>query len=516
MEKASKAKDEFLANMSHELRTPMNGIIGLTRLLSEMNLSEEQRAMTSATLKSAESLLFILNDILDFSKVEAGQLVLETAALNLKSELQDVVDLLKPLADEKTIELEYLFDRSAQQYVTGDAMRLKQVVANLVGNAIKFTDRGAIRLSVATERQDDGVLTYVLMVKDTGIGMTEAVQAKLFRKFSQGDASTSRRYGGTGLGLAITRSLVEAMGGTISVVSDTARGSTFTVRLPLKPRELVRSVPGAVVAATAAPLKTESFRNLNVLVVDDHPINRLFARKLLKRMGFANIDEAVTGVEALAMITDSGWKYHCILMDCQMPEMDGFEATRQIRALEAAAGRHRLPIIAVTANAMERDRERCLGAGMDEYMSKPVNPEKMLEVLKLLLSGAADIETAVVHEPLDDPSSGDPVRLEQLFAFTDGDLAQEKDLFDVFAGSAREAIDMLKRHIDGGSSNEDWKMAAHRLKGSGAQIGADDLAAVCLVAETESQSSLEKKTLTFGMIQSEFERVDAFFKARQK
>ncbi len=386
-EAANKAKSEFLANMSHEIRTPLNGIIGLTSLLANSGLSEEHEEFVQAILRSSESLLFLLNDILDFSKIEAGELTLEEIPFNLKGNLHDVVNILSPIASKKGLVLEYKYAGDAKANVVGDPTRVKQVATNLVGNALKFTDKGRVALTVTAGPPDaKGISVYVLRISDTGIGMSLKTQASLFKEFTQGDTSTTRKYGGTGLGLAITRKLVTKMGGELTLESAEGKGTTFTVRLPLKALEGI-DTPDAQAKEFAYPVNAD-FSKYRILVVDDHPLNLMVTTQLLKRMGAVLVDQAQNGREALDRIVKAKNGYDLIFMDCQMPEMDGYETSRRIRAREKDEELKRTPIIALTANAMEGDRGLCLRAGMDDYVSTPVNPEKLYEVSCGALFGA--------------------------------------------------------------------------------------------------------------------------------
>ena len=376
-ETASQAKGEFLANMSHEIRTPMNGIVTVVEFLEETSLTEKQREFTEIIKTSSENLLTIINDILDFSKIEAGQIELEKINFNPKKELETVLKPLELKAKDKGLVLKFSIDeKNIPRVLSGDALRIKQIIINLVNNAIKFTSSGGVFITVKKQENKKYKNYLRFEVKDTGIGISQKNVHKLFKSFSQTDASSTRKYGGTGLGLAISKNLTELMGGEIGIDSRVGKGSTFWFCIPFDDKlsqgkyDEYKNIPNVI----------SSKRNLKILIVDDNAINRKVAEMTLSKLGHAT-ELAVNGREAYnKYLTD---KYDLILMDVHMPEMDGLETTSMIRKYELNhPGMPIIPIIAMTAAAMKGDKERFLESGMNDYISKPF---KIIDIEKVIL-----------------------------------------------------------------------------------------------------------------------------------
>jgi PAS domain S-box-containing protein len=380
-EAASQAKSQFLAMMSHEIRTPLNGVTGMLHLLLLNHPTLQQRHLINLAQTSAETLLRVINDILDFSKIEAGKLDVRIDVADLRETVHKACAVLGQRAIAKGLSWNLFIDSSVPQTVETDAGRLAQILGNLIGNAIKFTDTGSVGLRVTVGGEPGPTTRVMFEVSDTGPGMTSGEQQRLFTPFTRLDSFTTRRHGGTGLGLGICRHLVDLLGGTIGVRSQAGIGSVFFFELPLRVVDSGKSravQPAPETEGAASPC----LRAHRVLLAEDNAINQELARELIRLAG-CDCDCVNNGREALRAV-ESG-RYSLVFMDCMMPDVDGYGATRIIRSEEARRGTERLPIIAMTANAMAGDREACLAAGMDDYLSKPLDPASVLRMLRLWL-----------------------------------------------------------------------------------------------------------------------------------
>ncbi len=488
-EAASKAKSEFLANMSHEIRTPMNGVLGMTQLLAETDLTEKQEHYVNVLNQSGRLLMTVLNDILDYSKIEAGKLVLEQRAFSAEQAVNDVYELLKNNAYEKGILLSVNYDPICPEFLVGDAIRFRQILLNLMNNAIKFTEQGRVGVSVVCEKKNDRYVTLKVRVEDTGIGISEEAQKKLFVSFNQVDSSGTRKFGGTGLGLAISRRLVELMGGDIGVESVEGKGSVFwfNILLDIADVSIENTVSPEIQKQTdglehdvnktpdvyEVPSNDDSNIHLSgkkILLVEDNIANQLVATGMMSELGL-DVVVANNGIQALEQMASN--TFDMVFMDCQMPEMDGYEATRIIREQEPYKN---IPIVALTANVMASDRDKCIESGMDDFMGKPFKLSRIVAILHKWLLDEEDAEQEL--ESLDlsalniNRSTGGDTNID--FAHLDSMRTMMGEYFGRLIPAFIEDADIYMKGFDKADIEKDIleiERYAHSLKSSSGNLG---------------------------------------------
>ncbi len=484
--KADHAKSEFLARMSHELRTPMTGVLGIADLLLMSDLNAAQQELTRTLMRSARVLLDLLNDILDFSKIEAGQMEIEHAPFRVSTVLDDIAKLFGPLASEKGLVLQTVAPEGSRDAVIGDSKRLRQIFANLVNNAIKFTARGKIVVTVSVESTSDGSVLLRGAVADTGIGIDAATVERLFQPFSQADVSTSRKFGGTGLGLAITKSFVNAMNGQITAVGELGRGSTFSFSIPLKPN--LDLALGEVTPSDEITNETERLKALKadrpgrVLLAEDNAVARLLVSTMLRRLGHT-VDMAENGSEAVSAEQQNS--YDIILMDMQMPVMDGPEAMTLIRA-HGRAKRLHIPIIALTADVLATHQRGYLDAGADIVMGKPVDWVNLARTMDRLMAG--NMKSLLPEAPVYLNPSGDTPLVDEKVLDDLREIigAEEADRLQAsFVAGLREGHKDLEAAFAAGDLAQ-VKKRAHALRGLSAQYGAVAVSQIAQAIETET------------------------------
>ncbi len=471
---ANQAKSTFLATMSHEIRTPMNGVLGMMDVLEAQGLPATQRATIGTMRESATALLRIIDDILDFSKIEAGALDLEATPFSLSTLVAGAAATFRPQAAAKGLSLVAAVAPGSADALVGDPTRVRQILYNLLGNALKFTAQGGVMLKARTEPMREGRARVILSVEDTGVGMTAEQMARLFQPFAQADSSTTRRYGGTGLGLSIVRRLARAMGGDATVQASPDIGSTFTVTLDLAAAPDGATLLVAESEATRNPLPLRRLRRRpgRVLVVDDHPVNREVLVRQLAILGI-DADTAVNGRDGLARWHDG--RYALVLADVHMPEMDGFAMTSAIRDEEASRGMPRTPIVAVTAHALVGQDERSRAAGMDDWLAKPIGLQRLLSACDRWLPPSTDPGEA-------DQATEEVFDRDVLGTFYEGD----QEAIAGVLGKFRETLAASRAEIERASAESDGaalSAAAHRLRGAALAVGATAVAEAARLVE---------------------------------
>ena len=518
---ATHAKSAFLAVMSHEIRTPMNGVLGMLELMSLSKLDADQRATLNIVRESGRSLQRIIDDILDFSKIEAGKLDISTETASIKTVVEGTRNIYIGNASSKGLLLVTHVDPAISPALRFDPLRVRQILNNLVSNAIKFTSQGEVRLAAELVERRDGLDIVRISVRDSGIGIPEDAQPRLFQPFAQASGTTARSFGGTGLGLTISKRLVEMMDGQIGIESVPGKGTTITVTLPLRigdakdlPEARVNpaSQPALQVHRTAPSVAQAEREGTLVLIADDHSTNRLLITRQLNILGYA-AETAENGLQALQKWQTG--RFAAVISDVNMPELDGYELARRIRRMEADERRARTPIIACTANALRGEAESCLSAGMDDYLAKPVQLAELSAKLHQWLPLPPEQEPAATPDSQWAGSAAgagapSPIDRSVLAGVSDGVQSAEEDILADFDRSTARDAATLHRAVDGGDAKEINKVA-HRIKGAARMVGANALAHVCERMEHAGDASdLEAAGEQIAVFDNELKRVRDF------
>ncbi len=483
-ETASKIKEQFLANMSHEIRTPIHGIISLTQFILNTTPTEEQKKYLELIRKSADTLKVIVDDILDLSKIDAEKMSFEEIQFNLKDTVQTTIASFIPKTIEKNIQIKTDFSNAIPSYLVGDPVRLTQIINNIIGNAIKFTEVGSVSLTVVTKEKNDEYIIIEFIIKDTGIGISPLKIGSIFDSFSQAESDTTRKYGGTGLGLSIAKKLIEKQNGQINVESKLGEGTQFTIQIPYKISKTTKEMENNTQEKPVINFE----KKLRILVAEDNDINLFIIEKMLKEWNL-QIDFATTGTEAVAKMKEGN--FDLILMDVEMPDMNGYRATEIIRS-ELSYPANEIPIIAMTGHAMQGEREKCLKCGMNDYISKPFKPEELKEKISLLTKSKTEIAEEVSQAFTGDMSDIKPAPSKVTLAtnyisvenkLTDMTFLKEisenneqffREFIQMFLTNTPKSIEEMKVALE----NSDWeklRQASHKIKPSFNYVGLKEL-----------------------------------------